>query len=284
MFYKLLLICVFLVGIGKSLSLNAAVIEPLPYGDGLYGSIPAIITHARNNTTVNGFWTVGMLQCRVSETSPSGARCADLETLTSCTFGGIANPANFGPFTVGGYWDTNGTLLVDGPHAGTAVNNRTVYIRLSVNSDERIYAGPASIPVECITTIVSTNMNFVSSWSGGNTIRSTFTITVNNSYGHIVSVPTQMSGVVNDTVMSRFDITSSGLGGDGAQLSWSVQPPCASWNPTLQSHRVNVIPPIPADGITATPISNGVDNMTATFTPTEAGEFSCTGILTFSYP
>lgn len=97
-----------------------------------------------------------------------------------------------------------------------------------------------------------------------------------------ISIPQQpgfIRGTPNQPVSVRFPLSINDPWEHAYRLSWSVGQPCSDWEPVLRLPSGTELNPGTGD---EGGVSHGDHNLTATFTPTSLGSFTCYGTVTVS--
>lgn len=143
----------------------------------------------------------------------------------------------------------------------------------SVYFPQRYYGSSDPINVECLTDLSNTGVPITEGLSP--TGRSARIITVKNITNFSISSPRPIVSPPGREVSTTFQIVGPVF---SFPFLWRIEQPCADWNPYLKIDGVGEqIRPNEDSASTLW----GITPVTAYFTPTEMGEFSCVGTFTF---
>ncbi len=205
-------------------------------------------------------------------------------TSTVCTIDGQVPPVVYGGWSFDLNWGSSGVAVFDDPSGTPYHQSSAVGLDVIVTAGAgSLFVGPEQMRLLCNYDFSSTGVEVdqVGAYPEGG--RGVFSglINVVNLYGFALTQPSHAHGVLGETIRMPFylDLLDY-FTTNSFTMSWVVTEPCASWAPSLllESAPGTSLSPNGSDSVAL----QKENNLTAVFTPTEAGEFSCLGTLSVS--
>jgi hypothetical protein len=152
-------------------------------------------------------------------------------------------------------------LVISGIHDNITNLPETVTINCTTTKDSSVLVLSPDL-VETGESVITTTLNF-------NLIRSS-SIAISQQPAHI-------TGSVGLPVDAPFNLQINDVWNRSYKLSWDVGAPCSQWQPVLKLPSNTLLTPgadVEGD------FDHGIHILTARFTPTNTGHFTCTGTVT----
>ena len=235
--------------------------------------------------------TIGPVVCRANETTSNIAICSDFLPAMSVS---VDCSVNGEPYTPGmrvfggghlsliwqnGPTNNSGRSVIDSfpfhPSVETNSSSSLGVMYFTVSSAHGILL-PGSLNIDCVVDTSRAGVPYTSI-SAGEVVSMTGTINVTSQNGISVSPPPPMVGVPGREVKSSFTVSTNSIA--SVPFSWDVSAPCSNWNPYLKVNGSGEAIGVGEVGIGST--LGRETPVTAYFSPTALGNFSCPATMTF---
>lgn len=249
-----------------------------------------LVTNGGYITSFN--YTVGLFSCGAAASgasksclSPWNSDLNRVETSISCSVNGepFQDTIRYNGITIQLFFGSESSLtLSEQLLSGSGIANTNLNVKLSGEP----YMGTDTIAIACVVSTSRSGLTGDSrpAYNGlyVDTVSYTKSITFTNmsAYSITISNPTHILGPTNHQATSHFFIEAPSMM-SSATFTWDVGEPCRNWNPYLTvGGRAT---PIGIGYVDEGYITGGSTPVTAYFTPTAAGAFTCSGILRFNF-
>lgn len=135
---------------------------------------------------------------------------------------------------------------------------------------------PGTVVIDCVIDTSATGVGYAFD-SLGEVVNSTATLVVSAQNGISVTTPPPIVGVPGREVSTSFTVSSSSIA--SIPFSWAVSAPCSDWSTYLKVNGAGEAIGVGEVGIGLTLGSE--TPVTAYFSPTALGNFSCPATMTF---
>lgn len=246
-------------------------------------SVPIALSGATTPVKSNG--TFNLFRC----VADSGALATCPENINNvivqCSVEGQLLPASYGGYQWTVQWLISGTDVNTGgvPYTGLESGSNQVQVYAARTNESGIYTGAESVPISC--SVNFSGSGYTATLNNTTAVSSPYEVSlyarITTSPAITVTPPPDIRVNLGDIATTNFTVTVPSIVTSSVPFSWDVEPPCSDWSPTLTSSALPSLD-IAIGHVTTSAVVRGNNTLTAKFTPTHLGEFSCLGTLRFT--
>ncbi len=201
---------------------------------------------------------------------------------------GVPLPGTINGMHVDLIWSGSGESIMEVPYDRSPANS-SVPSRVRARLTGSNFVGASSTNFIYVCTFPMTNDLGLPAYFGTSSVEgSTYVQRIRHQIrqtgGFSATQPTTIRGMPGERLESTFTIFVPMINGisNSVDMSWNIGEPCSNWQPQLNGGQSSQ--PIDGNSDQEIILYYGNNNMTAFFTPTDVGTFSCTGNLIFNIP